>query len=295
MSEIQRVAVVGGGLMGSGIAQVCAQAGMETCVIEVDAARAAKAQAAIERSVQKGVERGKLSAADGAATLARVRASAELGDVAGCDLVIEAIVEQLDAKQAMWRAVDALATPSAIFATNTSALPVADQAAVTTRADRFVGLHFFSPVPAMPLVEVVRAITTSEATVDAALSFVRRIGKVSILAKDTPGFIVNLLLVPYLNDAVRAYAHGIASVADIDTGMTLGTGVPMGPLALCDAVGLDTMAHVGRVMFDAFHEARYATPPLIHRMVASGWLGRKSGLGFYDYTSSPPRPREIRG
>ena len=268
---------------------------METCVIEVDARRAAKARAAIERSVQKGVERGKLSADDGAATLARVRASAELGDVAGCDLVIEAIVEQLDAKQAMWRAVDALATPSAIFATNTSALPVADQAAVTTRADRFVGLHFFSPVPAMPLVEVVRAITTSEATVDAALSFVRRIGKVSILAKDTPGFIVNLLLVPYLNDAVRAYAHGIASVADIDTGMTLGTGVPMGPLALCDAVGLDTMAHVGRVMFDAFHEARYATPPLIHRMVASGWLGRKSGLGFYDYTSSPPRPREIRG
>lgn len=281
--------------MGSGIAQVCAQAGMETCVIEVDAARAAKAQAAIERSVHRAVERGKLSAADGAATLTRVRTSTELGEVAGCDLVIEAIVEQLDAKQAMWRAVDALATPSAIFATNTSALPVADQAAVTTRADRFVGLHFFSPVPAMPLVEVVRAITTSEATVDAALSFVRRIGKVSILAKDTPGFIVNLLLVPYLNDAVRAYAHGIASVADIDTGMTLGTGVPMGPLALCDAVGLDTMAHVGRVMFDAFHEARYATPPLIHRMVASGWLGRKSGLGFYDYTSSPPRPREIRG
>jgi 3-hydroxybutyryl-CoA dehydrogenase len=295
MSEIRRVAVVGGGLMGSGIAQVCAQAGIETCVIEVDAGRAARAQAAIERSVHKGVERGKLSAADGTATLHRIRASTDLGDVAGCDLVIEAIVEQLEAKQAMWRAVDALAAPTTLFATNTSALPVADQAAVTARADRFVGLHFFSPVPAMPLVEVVRAITTSEATVASALAFVRQIGKVSILAKDTPGFIVNLLLVPYLHDAVRAYAQGVASVADIDTGMTLGTGVPMGPLALCDAVGLDTMAHVGRVMFDAFHEARYATPPLIHRMVASGWLGRKSGLGFYDYSVAPPRPREIRG
>jgi 3-hydroxybutyryl-CoA dehydrogenase len=295
MNDMRRVAVVGGGLMGSGIAQVCARAGLETCVIEVDAARAAKARASIERSVQKGVERGKLTAAEGASTLAHIHTSTDLGDVASCDLVIEAIIEQLEAKCEMWRAVDGLAAPSAIFATNTSALPVADQAAVTTRGDRFVGLHFFSPVPAMTLVEVVRAVTTSDATMDAALAFVRRIGKVPIVAKDSPGFIVNLLLVPYLHDAVRAYEHGVASVADIDTGMTLGTGVPMGPLALCDAVGLDTMAHVGRVMFDAFHEARYATPPLIHRMVVSGWLGRKSGLGFYDYSVSPPRPREIRG
>lgn len=295
MSEIARVAVVGGGLMGSGIAQVCAHAGLETRVIEVDAARAAAARAAIERSLQKGVDRGKVTASDASAALGRLQVSASMADVAGCDLVIEAIIEQLEAKCAMWRAVDALADPHAIFATNTSALPVADQAAATRRADRFVGMHFFSPVPAMPLVEVVRAVATSDATVEAALAVARRIGKVPILARDTPGFIVNLLLVPYLHDAVRACEHGVASVADIDTGMTLGTGVPMGPLALCDAVGLDTMAHVGRVMFDAFHEARYATPPLIHRMVVSGWLGRKSGLGFYDYSVSPPRPREIRG
>lgn len=292
---MKTVGVLGCGLMGAGIAQVSAAAGFETIVLEVNDAVLARGLGRIDTFLAGGVAKGKMTAEAKAAILGRLRGTTAYADLAACDLVIEAIVEQLEAKQAMWRAVDALAAPTTLLATNTSALPVADQAAVTARADRFVGLHFFSPVPAMPLVEVVRAITTSEATVAAALAFVRQIGKVSILAKDTPGFIVNLLLVPYLHDAVRAYAQGVASVADIDTGMTLGTGVPMGPLALCDAVGLDTMAHVGRVMFDAFHEARYATPPLIHRMVASGWLGRKSGLGFYDYSVAPPRPREIRG
>jgi 3-hydroxybutyryl-CoA dehydrogenase len=281
--------------MGGGIAQACAQSGLETVVVEVDRPRAERTRANIERSLQKGVEKGKLDAATAAAALARLETAHDIHRLADCDVVIEAIVEQLEAKRQLWREVDPIVKSSAIFATNTSALAVCDQAAVTSRGDRFVGLHFFSPVPAMPLVEVVRTVTTSDATMTTALELVQRIGKVAIIARDTPGFVVNLLLVPYLHDAVRAYERGVASIADIDTGMRLGTGVPMGPLALCDYVGLDTMEHVGHVMFDAFRETRYAPPPLVHRMVVSGWLGRKSGLGFYDYSVSPPQPREIRG
>jgi 3-hydroxybutyryl-CoA dehydrogenase len=281
--------------MGAGIAQVCAQAHLDTILVEVDALRAIQARERIEAALARAVEKDKISSGDAAAALARLDVSADPQRLATCDLVIEAVVERLDVKCTLWRQLDAIVKPDAVFATNTSALSVCEQAAATARADRFVGLHFFSPVPAMKLVEVVRTVTTSDATLATALAFVRQIGKEAVIARDTPGFIVNLLLVPYLHDAVRAYEQGVASVADIDTGMRLGTGVPLGPLALCDAVGLDTMEHVGRVMYERLHEPRYATPSLVHRMVVSGWLGRKSGLGFYDYSVSPPRPREIRG
>lgn len=295
MTAIGRVGVAGGGLMGSGIAQVCAQAGIDVRVLEVDRGAAERSVAAIARSLHRAVERGKLSAGDAEAAQSRVSPCWEPSALGDCDLVIEAIVESLEAKRTLWRTLDAVASAQCLFATNTSSLAVCDQAVVTGRPDRFVGLHFFNPVPAMPLVEVVRTVTTSEATLAAARAFVQRIGKTAIEARDTPGFIVNRLLVPYLLDAVRAYEAGIATVADIDAGMTLGAGLPMGPLALCDYVGLDTLERVGGVLYEAFRDARHAPPPLLHRMVVSGWLGRKSGLGFYDHSTTPPTPREIQG
>lgn len=292
MTEIRTVGVVGGGLMGSGIAQVAAVAGLGTVLREVDDGAVARALGAVERSTAKAVERGKLTADARDAALARLTVTSSLDAIAGCDLVIEAIVEELEAKRAVWRALDALAPAATIFASNTSSLSIVEQAAATQRGDRFVGLHFFNPVPAMPLVEVVRTVTTGEAAMARVLAFVRTIGKVPILARDSPGFVVNLLLVPYMLDAIRALEHGVASIADIDTGMQLGAGHPMGPLALCDFVGLDTLARVAGIMWEAYREPRYAPPPLLVRMVAAGMLGRKNGRGFYDRTGPEPVPND---
>ncbi len=295
MTETLTLGVVGGGLMGSGIAQVAAVAGIDTVVCEVEAAAADRAGALIDKTLARGVERGKLSEADAQAARSRIRVTHHLEKLSERHLIIEAVVESLDAKRAVWSALDRIAAPECVFASNTSSLSIADQAAATSRGDRFVGLHFFSPVPAMPLVEVVRTVTTSDATMTAALAFVAKIGKQAIVARDTPGFVVNLLLVPYMLDAIRAFESGVASVRDIDMGMQLGAGHPTGPLALCDYVGLDTLERVGGVMYEAFKERRYAPPPLLHRMVVSGWLGRKSRQGFYDYRVDPPVPRDFAG
>jgi 3-hydroxybutyryl-CoA dehydrogenase len=295
MTSILVVGVVGGGLMGSGIAQVAALAGHRTILRELDDALCARARASIERSMSKAIEKGKLTAEGRDAAIARLGFATRLEQLAECDLVIEAIVEHLESKRTLWGALDAIVSPRAIFASNTSSLSIVEQASATTRGDRFVGLHYFNPVPAMPLVEVVRSIATSDETMERAIAFVRSLGKTPIVARDSPGFVVNLLLVPYMLDAVRALEHGVASVADIDTGMQLGAGHPMGPLALCDFVGLDTLQRVAEIMWDAYRETRYAPPPLLARLVAGGMLGKKNGRGFYDYSGATPVPRAIAG
>ena len=293
MTELNSVGVLGGGLMGSGIAQVAAQAGVPTIVREISDAVCARSRAAIERSLAKGIERGKVTAEQRAATLAMVSFTTDLGALAGCDLVIEAVAEELELKNALWRELDALCPPRTIFASNTSSLTIAAMAAATARPDRVIGLHFFNPVPVMRLVEVVKTVTTSDDSVRAAYDFVRRVGKEPVLAKDSSGFVVNRLLIPYLLDAINAVEQGVASVADIDQGMVLGTGHPMGPLALLDFVGLDTAHKIAEIMFDEFREKRFAPPPLLKRMVISGMYGRKSGKGFYDYSQSPPVPSDL--
>lgn len=285
---IETVGVVGGGLMGSGIAQTCATAGLPTVIRDVARGPLDKARAGIEKSLAKFVEKGKLTADQQAATLANLSFTTDLGAVAGQDLVIEAIFEDLGTKNALWKELDGLSPAPTIFATNTSSLTVAAMAAVISRPDRFVGLHFFSPVQLMALVEVVRTVTTSAATFDAAFALARRIGKEPIAAKDTAGFVVNLLLVPYMLDAIRALERGVASVEDIDKGMKLGCNHPMGPLTLIDFTGLDICHHVAEIMFEEFRETRYAPPPLLKRLVLLGHLGRKAGRGFYDYSVTPP-------
>ena len=293
MATINSVGVVGAGLMGSGIAQTCAMAGFPTVVRDVTDAALAKGKASIEQSLAKFVEKGKVTAEQRATALANLRFTTGLDQVAANDIVIEAIFEDLDAKNALWRELDQQSPAKTIFATNTSSLTVAAMAAVTKRADRFVGLHFFSPVQLMALVEVVRTVTTSAETFDAAFAFAKRIGKEPIAAKDTAGFVVNLLLVPYMLDAVRALERGVASVEDIDKGMKLGCNHPMGPLTLSDFTGLDICYHVAEIMFKEFREARYAPPPLLKRLVLLGHLGRKSGRGFYDYSTNPPTPANL--
>lgn len=293
MSDITSVAVIGGGLMGSGIAQVAAQVGFETTLREMTEPLVAKARASIERSLAKAVEKGKLDAAGRDATMSRLTFTTSLDEVACADIVIEAIVEKLDVKNALWKELDATAPAHTIFASNTSSLTIAAMATAHSRPDRMVGLHFFNPVPAMKLVEVVRTVTTSDATFAAAFDFARRLGKEPIAAKDQSGFVVNLLLIPYLLDAIRAVERNVASVRDIDTGMTLGTGHPMGPLTLSDFVGLDTLLNVANVMFAEYAETRYAAPPLLRRMVLAGMLGKKSGRGFYDYSGEAPAPARL--
>jgi 3-hydroxybutyryl-CoA dehydrogenase len=292
MTEIRTVGVVGGGLMGSGIAQVAAVAGYRTVLREVDEGLAARARSAVERSLAKAIDKGKLAPDARDAALARLACTTKMESLAECDLIIEAVVEHLETKRAVWRALDALAPAATIFASNTSSLSIVEQATATGRSDRFVGLHFFNPVPAMPLVEVVRTVTTSATTMAAAIDFVRAVGKTPIVARDSPGFVVNLLLVPYMLDAVRALEQGVASTADIDTGMQLGAGHPIGPLALCDFVGLDTLVRVAEIMWGAYREPRYAPPPLLVRMVAAGMLGRKNGRGFYDHGGPAPVPND---
>jgi 3-hydroxybutyryl-CoA dehydrogenase len=287
MSDIKRVGVLGCGLMGSGIAQVAAAAGYETKVRDVAPAVLDKAKAGIQKSLAKLVEKGKLTAEAGEAAIARLAWTTAVADLKDCDIVIEAVPEDLDLKNALWKELDGLCPAHTIFASNTSSLTVAAMAA-TARPDRFVGLHFFNPVPLMQLVEVVRTVTTSAQTFDRAFAFAKSLGKEAVAAKDNSGFIVNLLLVPYLLDAIRALEHGVASVADIDKAMQLGCGYPMGPLTLLDFVGLDTTYKIAEIMFAEYREQRYAPPPLLKRMVLSGMYGRKSGKGFYDYAATPP-------
>jgi len=293
MSDIKQVAVLGGGLMGSGIAQVCAASGYATIVREVSDEICDRSRAAISRSFGKAIEKGKATDADRDAALAHITFTTSLGDLAAADIVIEAVVEDLAIKSQMFTELDALCGPDTIFASNTSSLTIAEIAAATGRADRFVGMHFFNPVPAMKLVEVVRAIKTSEATLDRAVAFVRTLGKEPIRAHDNSGFVVNLLLVPYMIDAIRALESGVASIADIDKGMMLGAGYPMGPFTLLDFVGLDTTYRIAEIMYNEYREQRYAPPPLLRRMVIAGMFGRKSGMGFYDYSQNPPVPNEL--
>lgn len=290
---VTRVGVLGCGLMGSGIAQVAATAGWPVTVRDVSEPFLQRGRAAIERSLGRLAEKGVLGPDARAAALGRLTFTTELGGLRDCDLVIEAVTEDLELKNSLWRELDALCPADAIFASNTSSLAIGDMAAATRRRDRFVGLHFFNPVPLMPLVEVVRAVETSAATLAAAIEFVRRLGKEPIAARDRSGFIVNRLLVPYLLDAVRALEEGVGTTADIDRGMQLGCGHPMGPLTLLDLVGLDTTLRIGEIMFQEYREARYAPPPLLRRMVAAGLHGRKSGRGFYDYASDPPTPLDL--
>jgi len=292
MPEIKTVGVLGCGLMGSGIAQTAAAAGFTTIVREVSDPLVEKGRAAITGSLAKLVEKGKLDAAARDATLGRLRFTTAVADLKGCDIVIEAVVEDLGLKNAMWKELDGLCPAHTIFASNTSSLTIAAMAAATKRADRFVGLHFFNPVPLMKLVEVVRTVTTSPETFERAYAFGSALGKEPVRAKDNSGFIVNLLLVPYLLDAIRQLEHGVASVPDMDQAMVLGCGYPMGPFTLLDFVGLDTTYKIAEIMFTEYRDARYAPPPLLKRMVLAGYYGRKSGKGFYDYTD-PKHPTLI--
>lgn len=285
--------MVGAGQMGAGIAQVAAMAGYAVVARDVDQAALDRARAGITKSLAKFVEKGQLDAAARDTALGRLSFTTGLGGVAAADLVIEAIVEDLGAKTALWRELDGLAPAATIFASNTSSLSITTMAAASGRPDRMVGLHFFNPVPLMNLVEVIRGISTSAATFAAALDFARSLGKETVSARDTAGFVVNRLLVPYLLDAVRALEQGVGTVAEIDAAMKLGCGHPMGPLTLLDFVGLDTALRIGEILFDEFREPRMAPPPLLRRMVAAGLTGKKGGRGFYDWTVAPPAAVEL--
>ena len=283
MPEIKRVGVCGAGLMGSGIAQVAAMAGFEVVMLEVDKAALERGMAGIRKSLDKFVEKSVLPAADRDATLGRLEQTTNLEDLKRSDLVIEAIIENMPAKKELFKKFDALLAPHAIICSNTSSLCVIEMAAATKRPQQIAGLHFFNPVPLMKLVEVVKTIVTSQETIDTLFAFAAKLGKKPILAQDTPGFIVNRLLVPYLLYAVRMYESGLATKEDIDEGMKLGCGHPMGPLQLLDFVGLDTTYYISQIMFDEFKDPLMAPPPLLKRMVLAGQYGKKSGKGFYDY------------
>jgi 3-hydroxybutyryl-CoA dehydrogenase len=290
---IERVAVAGCGLMGSGIAQVCAQAGFPTVVREVNEALVEKGLKGIEKNLDRLVEKGALSAVDRDAARGRLKGTTKIEDLAGADIVVEAIVEQLAAKREFWSLLEPLCPKHTIFASNTSSLSITEMAFATKRPQRFVGLHFFNPVPVMKLVEVIRTIATEESVFEEAHAFGLRLGKVPVRTSDRTGFIVNRLLVPYLLDAVRALEEGVASIEDIDNSMKLACGHPMGPLTLLDFVGNDTTFYIANIMFEEFKEKRFAPPPLLKRMVLAGWNGRKSGRGFYDY-SDPKNPRPVK-
>jgi 3-hydroxybutyryl-CoA dehydrogenase len=293
MTTIATVGVLGGGLMGSGIAQVAALNGFKTVVREVDEASTKRARASIEKSLGKAIEKGKLTEQARAETMGRLTFTTSVAELATADIVVEAIVEDLDLKNAIWKELNTLCPAHTIFASNTSSLTIAAMAAVSGRGDRMVGLHFFNPVPVMKLVEVVKTVTTSDESFTRAFEFAKKLGKQPIAAKDNSGFVVNLLLVPYLLDAINALEHGVASVEDIDKGMMLGTGYPMGPFTLLDFVGLDTTYKIAEIMFDEYREKRYAPPPLLKRMVLAGYYGKKSKRGFYDYSVEPPVVRTL--
>jgi len=293
VKEIGKVGVLGGGLMGSGIAQVSAQAGFDTVVRDLSEPIMEKSRRGIEKVLAKGIERGKVTADQRDAALSKLSFTTELAELSQCDIVIEAVVEDLEMKNAMWKDLDAICPAHTIFASNTSSLTIAAMAAACGRPDRMLGLHFFNPVPLMKLVEVVRTITTSDETAETAFEFAKKLGKEPIRAKDNSGFVVNLLLIPYMLDAINALEANVASIEDIDKAMQLGAGHPMGPFTLLDFVGLDTTYKIAEIMFDEYREKRYAPPPLLKRMVIAGMYGRKSGKGFYDYTQDPPRVSQL--
>ncbi|MEO8189523.1 MAG: 3-hydroxybutyryl-CoA dehydrogenase [Acidobacteriota bacterium] len=280
---IRKVGVLGAGLMGSGIAEVAAKSGYETVVREVSEELGRKGLSRIEGSLAKAVEKKKLAPEERDAARARLSTTTNLSDLADCDILVEAIIENLELKKETYRELDLLCKPETIFCSNTSSLTITEMSAATSRADRFAGLHFFNPVPVMKLVEVVRTIATSDETVETVFQFAQSLGKDPIRARDNSGFVVNRLLVPYLLDAVRALEEGVGSAEDIDKGMELGCGHPMGPLKLLDFVGLDTTYYIAQIMFDEYREKRFAPPPLLKRMVLAGRMGRKSGRGFYEY------------
>ncbi len=280
--------VLGAGLMGHGIAQVAAQAGYDVVLRELDQEMLDKGLGKIEKQLARAVEKGRMEQSEADDVRGRLHATTDYSDLADCDLVIEAITEDLAAKLEMWKGVDGVVKQDAIFATNTSSLPVIDQAAATSRPDRFLGLHYFNPAQVMKLVEVVRAVTTSDEAFEAGLKFAESERKLAVPTKDKAGFIVNRLLVPYMLDAIRAYEEGVGSISEIDEAMQAGAGHPMGPLTLADFVGLDTMGSICDVMFDEFRERRFARPPTLRKMLAAGWYGKKSGKGFYDYSGEEP-------
>jgi 3-hydroxybutyryl-CoA dehydrogenase len=290
--RIEKVGVVGCGLMGSGIAQIAAQAGCQVVVREVSQAALDKGLGSIEKNMQRMVDKGTIKAEDRDAARARLKATTTVADLKDCDLIVEAIIEQLPAKKELWTELDALCGKETVFASNTSSLSVTEMAAFTKRPDRFLGLHFFNPVPIMKLVEVIRTIATDPKVEEAVVEFATRTGKTVVRTTDRTGFIVNRLLVPYLLDAIRALEEGVGSIEDIDNSMKLGCGYPMGPFTLLDFVGNDTTYYIANIMFDEFKERRFAPPALLKRMVMMGWNGRKAGKGFYDY-SDPAKPKPI--
>ncbi len=274
--------------MGSGIAEVAAKGGFDVVVREVNEEALEAGRSRIRKSMDRAVDKGKAKAEDRDAAWERIRFTTKVEDLADLDLVVEAIVEELEVKNELFQALDELCGPETVFASNTSSLTITDMAAATSRPERVVGLHFFNPVPVMKLVEVVRTIVTSDAVFDDVFAFARQLGKEPIAAKDNSGFVVNLLLVPYMLDAIRQLERGVATVEDIDTGMVLGCGYPMGPFTLCDFVGIDTLYRISEIMFEEYREERYAPPPLLRRIVAMGRYGRKSGKGFYDWSGEKP-------
>ena len=289
---IEKVGVVGCGLMGSGIAQVSAQAGFQTVVREVNAELVEKGLKGIEKNLARLVEKGTLTEAAKTEVRGRLKGTTSLDEMKNCDVIVEAIIEQLPVKRELFLKLDALCAAHTIFASNTSSLTITEIAAATKRPERFVGLHFFNPVPVMKLVEVVRTIATDPAVYEEMVAFGAKLGKTPVRASDSGGFIVNRLLVPYLLDAIRALEEGVGSVVDIDNSMKLGCGYPMGPFTLLDFVGLDTTYYISQIMFDEFKEKRFAAPPLLKRMVLAGWHGKKTGRGFYDY-ADPAKPKPI--
>ncbi len=281
--EVRKVGVVGCGLMGSGIVEICARAGMQVVFVEANDQLVAKGRGAIERSTAKAVERGKLEEPARADALGRIQGTTDFMDLADSDLIIEAVVEDPVAKRDVFQRVDELTRPEVILASNTSSIPIVDLASVTKRPDKVVGMHFFNPPPVMPLLEVVRSLTTADETVEFARRMGDRLGKTTVLSKDRAGFIVNYLLVPYLNFAAQMYEEGFASAQDIDTAIRLGLSHPMGPLTLLDFIGIDTAVHVAEVLYEELKDPLFAPPPILKRMVSAGWLGRKTGKGFYAY------------
>ena len=290
---IRKVGVAGCGLMGSGIAQVVAQAGFTTVVREVSSELLDEGLRGIEKNLARQVEKGTISAVQRSEIRGRLLGTTAVEDFKDCDVILEAIIEQLAAKRELFSTLDRLCPPHTIFASNTSSLTITEMATATKRADRFVGLHFFNPVPVMKLVEVVKTIATDPAVYEEMVAFGMKLGKTPVRAHDSTGFIVNRLLVPYLLDAIRALEEGVASIEDIDNSMKLGCGHPMGPLTLLDFVGLDTTYYIANIMFEEFREKRFAPPSLLRRMVLAGWNGRKAGRGFYDY-ADPTKPMAIK-
>ena len=290
--KIQTVGVLGCGLMGAGIAQVCAAAGYKTIVREVQQTLVENGLDRIRKFLDEGVAKGKTPAEVRDRALANLSGTTTFDALKGCDLIIEAIVEDLNEKKTAYRVLESIVGLETILTSNTSSLCITELAASTRRPDRFAGLHFFNPVPVMPLVEVIRALTTSDETYQTVLSFARSLGKEAITAPDRPGFLVNRLLVPYLLDAIRAYEHGLGTLEDIDKGMKLGCGYPMGPFTLLDFVGLETTYYIANIMFEEFREKRFAPPPLLKRLVLAGHHGKKTGKGFYDW-SDPAKPRAL--